>query len=360
MHRKNVNSLQRVAWSAGRASVVFAVFVTALTACDADTSAERPTGPVSSTSLSQTGDPSGDPSSDPAGEPTTGSSSTPVVKPHRASMPEVPMRYLYARGASSEGVLVSAAGITETGQSATAYVPTRTGAVFASGDQVYELVDGGTAVPIGTVPEQSVFLQADPTLRYVAWEVRRADGLHARVLVYDVVRHRMVLDRVLLRSDRTSPVRITTFGAARLRLVHLPRWEFWQFATLSGHALATPGGQVVDLRSHRVEGSRVSRGLWSPGLRYRASESRGRRTWQVVELTTGRDVTPTALRGPALRVRLTGWLGNATFGVLTSSGTWRHSSVAASVCRVAGRCRVVWRLQLGVKDSGLQWSNEIS
>ena len=271
------------------------------------------------------------------------------------------MRYMYARGASSEGVLVSAAGITETGQSASAYVPTRTGAVFASGDQVYDLVDGGTAVPIGTVPEQSVFLQVDPTLRYVAWQVRRADGLHARVLVYDVVAHRRVLDRVLRWSDRTSPLRITTFGAARLRLVHLPRSGFWTFATLSGHALATPGGQVVNLRSHRVEGPRVSRGVWSPGLRYRASEGHGRRRpWQVVDLTTGRDVTPAALLGPALRAaQFTGWLGDATFGVLSSSGTWRHSSAAASVCRVAGRCRVVWRLHLGVDDSGLQRSNEI-
>ena len=128
------------------------------------------------------------------------------------------MRYMYARGAGSEGVLVSAAGTTETGQSASAYVSTRTGAVLASGDQVYALVEGGTAVAIGPVPEQSVFLQVDPTLRYVAWEARRAaDGLHARVLVYDVVAHRMVLDRVLLWGDRTSPLRITTFGASRLQ-----------------------------------------------------------------------------------------------------------------------------------------------
>jgi hypothetical protein len=351
VHPKDVNSLRGVAWSVGRASVVFAVVVTALTACDAHGSAERPTGPVSSTLPSQTGDPSG--------EPTTGGSSTPV-KPHRAVMPEVPMRYMYARGAGSEGVLVSAAGITETGQSASAYVPTRTGAVFASGDQIFDLVDGGTPVAIGPVPEHSVFLQVDPTLRYVAWEARRADGLHARALVYDVVAHRMVLDHVLLWADRTSPLRMTTFGADRLRLVHLPRWGFWTFATLSGHALATPGGQVVDLRSHRVQGPRVSRGVWSPGLRYRASEARGRRPWQVVDLTTRRDVTPAALLGPALRTaQLTGWLGNATFGVLTSSGTWRHSSVTASVCRVAGGCRVVWRVHRGADDSGLQRSNEI-
>jgi hypothetical protein len=141
--------------------------------------------------------------------------------------------------------------------------------------------------------------------------------------------------------------------------VHLPGWGSWTFATLSGHVLATPGGQVVDLRSHRIEGRRVGRGVWSPGLRYRASEARGRHPWQVVDLTTGRDVTPAALLGPASRAaRLTGWLGNATFGVLTSSGTWRHSSVAASVCRVAGGCRVVWRLHPAAGDSGLQWSNE--
>jgi hypothetical protein len=354
-----VNSLRRVAWSVALATVMFAVVVSALTACDADGSAERPPRPASSTPLSQTDDPSGDPSSDPTDEPT-GGFSTPVSKPHRAPMPEVPMRYMYARGEASEGVLVSAAGITETGRSASAYVPTRTGAVFASGDQVYDLVDGGTAVAIGPVPELSVFLQVDPTLRYVAWELRRADGLHARALVYDVVAHRMVLDRVLLWGDRTSPLRMTSFGAARLRLVHLPRWGFWTFATLSGHSLAAPGGQVVDLRSHRVEGPRVSRGVWSPGLRYSASEARGRRPWQVVDLTTGRDVTPAALLGPTLHAaHLTGWLGNATFGLLTSSGTWRHSSVAASVCRVAGRCRVVWRLHPAADDSGLQRSNEI-
>jgi hypothetical protein len=70
--------------------------------------------------------------------------------------------------------------------------------------------------------------------------------------------------------------------------------------------------------------------------------------------------TAVALLGPAVRAaHLTGWLDNATFGVLTSSGTWRHSSVAASVCRVAGRCRVVWRQHLGAEDSGLQGSNEI-
>jgi hypothetical protein len=80
----------------------------------------------------------------------------------------------------------------------------------------------------------------------------------------------------------------------------------------------------------------------------------------VVDLTTGRDVTPAALLGPTLHAaHLTGWLGNATFGLLTSSGTWRHSSVAASVCRVAGRCRVVWRLHPAADDSGLQRSNEI-
>jgi hypothetical protein len=336
--------------------MLVAVVVTALTSCDASGSAERSTGPVSSTALSQTGEPT----SDPNGEPTTGGSATPVVTPRRAAMPEVPMRYMYARGAGSEGVLVSAAGITETGRSATAYVPTRTGAVFASGDQVYDLVEGGTPVAVGPVLERSVFLQVDPTLRYVAWEVRRPDGLHARVLVYDVVAHRIVLDRLLLWGERTSPLRITTFGATRLRLVHLPRWGSWTFATVSGHSLATPGGQVVDLRSHRVEGPRVSRGVWSPGLRYQASEARGSRPWQVVDLTTGRDVTPAALLGPALRsTRFTGWLGNATFGVLTSSGTWRHSSLAGSVCRVAGRCRVVWRLHPGADDSGLQASNEI-
>lgn len=345
-----MNSLRQVAWSVCRAGVVFAVVMTAPTACDAHGSAERPTGPVSSTAPGRTSDPS----SDPNGEPAL------AVRPHRAAMPEVPMRYMYARGPGSEGVLVSAAGITATGQSASAYVPTRTGVVFAGGDQVYDLVDGGTAVAIGAVPEHSVFLQVDPTLRYVAWEVRRADGLHARALVYDVVAHRMVLDRVLLWGDRTSPLRITTFGAPRLRLVHLPRWGSWTFATLSGQALATPGGQVVDLRSHRVEGRRVSRGVWSPGLRYRASEARGRHPWQVVDLTTGRDVTPGELLGPAQRsMQLTGWLGNATFGVLTSSGTWRRSSVAASVCRVAGHCRVVWRLRPGADASGLQASNEI-
>jgi hypothetical protein len=346
-----VDNLRRAAWSVGRAGVVCAVVVTTLTACDAGGSAEEPTARVSSTPLGQAADPSG--------EPTT-SSSTPVVKPRRAAMPEVPMRFMFARGTGSEAVLVSAAGITGTGRSASAYVPTRTGAVFASGDQVYDLVDGGTAVAIGPVLGQDVFLQADPTLRYVAWELRRGDGRRARALVYDVVAQRMVLDRVLLWADRTGPLRIADFGAARLRLVHLPRSGFWTFATVSGHALATPGGQVVDLRSGRVEGPRVSRGVWSPGLRYRVADVRGRRPWQVVDRTTGRDVTPAALLGPGRgATRLTRWLGNATFGVLTSSGTWRHSFVAASVCRVAGRCRVVWRLHLGPDDSGLSDSNEI-
>jgi hypothetical protein len=267
---------------------------------------------------------------------------------------------MYARGTGSEGVVVSAARTTETGARASAYVSTRTGVVFAAGEQAYHLADGGTPVAIGPASEQSVMFQVDPTLRYVAWSVSRADDLHARVFVYDVVAHRRVMDRVLLWRDRDSPVRIATFGASRLRLVHLPGWGFWIFATVSGHALATPGGQVVDLRSRRVEGRRVGSGLWSPGLRYRVSDSRGRRPWQVVELTSGRDVTPAGLRGPDARAtRLTGWLGNATFGVLTSSGTWRHSTVAASVCRVAGRCRVVWRLQLGPDDNGLQETNEI-
>ena len=337
MRPRGVNRLQR-------AGVVLAVLVTALTACDADA-------------------PSGAPSPDPSGAATAGGSSAPVERPHRAAMPDVPLRFMYARGANSEGVLVSAAGVTETGRSASAYVPTRIGAVFASGDRVYDLADAGTAVSIGRVRERSVFLQVDPTLRYVAWEVRRADGVHARALVYDVVAHRIVLDRVLLWGDRTGPLRIVDFGAARLRLVHLPRWGFWTFATVSGpsgHTLVTPGGQIVDLRSRRVEGHRVSLGLRSPGLRYRASDPRGRRPWQVVDLTTGHDVTPVALLGPERRAaRLAGWLGNATFGVLTSSGSWRRSSVVGSVCRVAGHCRVVWRRHLGAEDGGLSWSNEI-
>ncbi len=326
----------------GRASVVVPVVVAALTACDAGGPAERPTGPVPATALSQVADPA------------------PVVRPHRAAMPEVPLRYMYARGAGSEGVLVSASGRTDTGLSTSAYVPTRTGSVFASGGQVYGLGEGGTAAAIGPVSEQSVFLQVDPTLRYVAWVARRVDRLHARVLVYDVVADRMALDRVLLWGDRTSVLRIATFGAVRLRLVHLPRSGLWTFATLSGHSLVTPGGQVVDLRSRQVEGPRVSRGVWSPGLRYSVSETRGRRPWQVVDLTTGRDLTPAVLLGPAHRAtRFAGWLGNTTFGVLASSGTWRHTATAASVCRVAGHCRVVWRLHLGPDDSGLQESNEI-
>lgn len=334
MRPRGVNRLQR-------AGVVLAVLVTALTACDADA-------------------PSGAPSPDPSGAATAGGSSAPVERPHRAAMPDVPLRFMYARGASSEGVLVSAAGVTETGRSASAYVPTRIGAVFASGDRVYDLADAGTAVSIGRVRERSVFLQVDPTLRYVAWELRRPDGRHARALVYDTVGHRTVLDRVLLWSDRTSPLRITTFGAPRLRLVHLPRWGFWTFATVSGRTLVTPGGQTVDLRSRRVEGPRVSRGLWSPGLRYRASEARGRGPWQVIELGTGRDVTPAELVRPDRRAaRLTGWLGDATFGVLVSSGTWRHTSLMASVCRATGRCRAEWRLRLGPHDSGLSSSNEI-
>jgi len=326
---------------------VVAVAVAALTACDDDQSAERPAGPVLPDPPSQTVEPSAD------------SSASPVVA-HRAAMPEVPLRYLYARGAGAEGVLVSAAGVTETGQRATAYVPTRAGAVFASGGRVYELADGGPARAIGRVPEHQVFLQVDPTLRYVAWEVRRSDGRHARVFVHDTVAHRLVLDRVLLWRDPDGPLRTAGFGADRLRLVHLPRWDFWTFATVSGRTVVTPGGQVADLRSRRVTGPTVSRGVWSPGLRYRAAEARGRHPWRVVDLASGRDVTPAALLGPTLRAaQFSGWLGNATFGVLASSGTWRDVSVVASVCRVAGRCRVVWRLHRGVEDNGLQASTEI-
>jgi len=326
---------------------VVAVAVVALAACDADRSAERPEGPVSSGSPSQ------------AVEPSVSSSSTPA-EPRRAAMPEVPLRYLYARGAGAEGVLVSAAGITETGLRASAYVPTRTGAVLASGGWVYDLPDGGTADAIGRVPEHRVFLQVDPTLRYVAWEVRRPAGRHARVFVYDVVARRTVLDRVLLWRDPDGPLRTASFGAARVRLVHLPRWDFWTFATVSGHTVVTPGGQVADLRSRRVQGPAAGRGVWSPGLRYRITAARGRHPWQVVDLTSGRDVTPAALLGPALRTaQLSGWLGNETFGVLASSGTWRDVSVVASVCRVAGPCRVVWRLHRGVEDRGLQASTEI-
>jgi hypothetical protein len=340
--------------------VAVAIVVTLLTACDTDESAGRPTGPGSPTAGVQTRAPSPAESPEPTSTPTADGSSTLVVEPQPAAMPELPLRYMYARGPGSEGVLVSAAGTTGTGRRASAYVATRTGAVFASGDQVYDLEDGGPAVAIGPVPERSVFLQADPTLRYVVWDLRRPDGIHARVLVYDAVGQRIVMDRVLPWADRQGPLRVTTFGATRLRLVHLPGWDFWTFATVSGDALATPGGQVVEPGSDQVVGPRVSRGVWSPGLRYRASEARGRRPWQVVDLTTGQDVTPPALLTRAQRAaHLTGWLGGSTFGVLTSSGTWRHQSLAASVCRVAGRCRVVWHLRLGAEDSGLQSSNEI-
>jgi hypothetical protein len=205
-----VDNLRRAAWSGGRAGVVRAVVVTALTACDAGGSAEEPTARVSSTPPGQAADPSG--------EPTT-SSSTPVVKPRRAAMPEVPMRFMSARGTGSEAVLVSAAGIAGTGRSASAYVATRTARGSRPGDA--GRAGRGPAVPPGRGPE------------------------------------------------------------------------------------GQPGRVVA---------------------------------------------------GPT---RLARWLGNATFGVLTSSGTWRHPSVAASVCRVAGRCQVVWRLRLGPDDSGLSDSNEI-
>lgn len=330
MRPKDVNSLRH-------AGVVLTVLVAALTACDPGEPPERPIGAPTKSDLSGV-----------------------VVQPRPAAMPEVPMRFMYARGADHEGVLVSAAGITETGQTASAYVATRTGAVFASGDVVYDLADGGDPVAVGPVDEQDVYLQADPTLRYVTWKVRQTRGRRARVLVYDVVAQRTVLDRALLWGDRTRHLRIASFDAARLRLVHLPESGFWTFATVSGRALALPGGQVVDLRTRRVAGPRVSRGLRSPGLRYRVSDPRGRRPWQVVDLTTGQDVTPASLLRPGARAaHLTGWLGNETFGVLASSGTWRHSTIAASVCRVGGRCRVMWRHDLGVSDGGLQQSNEI-
>lgn len=344
-----MDTLRNRSWSAGLAGVLL-VAVAALTACDADES-------VSSTP-SSTGPTSSTPS--PTSDPTESDPPDPEVAPHPAAMPEVPLRSMYARGSAAEGVLVSAAGTTGTGLAASAYVPTRAGAVFTSGDQVYDLADGGTPVAIGSVTEASVFLQVDPTLRYVAWEVRRPDGRHARVFVHDVVAHRTVLDRVLPWGGRAGPLRIASFGAARLRLVQLPESDFWIFATVTGRTLVTPGGQVVDLRSREVEGPEAGRGLWSPGLRYRVSAPRGRHPWQVVDLTTGRDVTPATLLRPAARAaRLTGWLGNTTFGVLTSSGTWRDSTVTASVCRVAGACRVVWRHHQGADDSGLQQSTEI-
>ena len=325
-----MTTLRQAARTVGWAGVVF---VFALTACDADRPAERPTVPTSS---------------------------APAAKSPTTPMPEVPLRYMYARGASSEGVLVSAAGITGTGQHAVAYVPTQLGAVFATEDQVYDVIDGGPVVAIGPVLNRAVYLQVDPTLRYVVWEVRRPGGLHARALVYDTVAHRTVLDRGLVWGDRSAALRITAFGAAGLRLVHLPGWDTWTFATVSHHTLTTPGGDVVDLRSHRVQGPGASRGLRSPGLRYRASEARAGRPWQVVDLTTGREVTPAPLLDPALRsAHLTGWLDEDSFGVLTTSGTWRHSSVSASVCRVAGECRVVWQRALGPEDQGLQSSSEI-
>jgi hypothetical protein len=333
-----VDHLTRVTRSVVRIGAGVAVVATALTGCHADDPAGRPA---------------------PSLAPTTAGASSPVVTPYQADLPEVPLRFMYASGAGAEAVLVSRAGVTRTGQRASAYVATRTGAVFASGDRVYDLVDGGRAEAIGPVGEQSVVLQVDPTLRYVAWAVGRADG-HARMIVHDVVAHRRVLDRPLPWGRGTRHPRITGFGAPRLRLVHLPQQESWSFATVSGRVLVTPQGQVVRPRSPRVDGPSVIRGLWSPGLRYRVSGARGRHPWQVVDLTTGRDLTPATLLGPdGRRTRLTGWLGNVTFGALTSSGTWRHTTVVASVCRVAGGCRAVWRLHLGVHDGGLQSSNEI-
>ena len=325
-----MNTLRRALRSGGWASVAVAV---ALTACDAGGSAQRPPGPASSTR---------------------------AVKSSTAPMPEASLHYMYAGGADSEGVLISATGATRTGQRAVAYVMTQTGAVFATAHQVFDLVDGGTPVAIGPTSGPSVFLQVDPTLRYVAWEVRRPDGVHARALIYDAGAHRMVLDRVLAWGEPSDRLWVTNFGAAGLRLVHLPGSDSWTFATASDGTLTTPGGQVVDRRTHRVEGPEVSGGVWSPGLRYRATEPRGGRTWHVVDMTTGRDVTPAALLDPELRpAHFAGWLDNETFGVLATSGTWRHPSVAAAGCQIDGGCQVVWRHRLNADDSGLQSSNEI-
>lgn len=342
-----MDSLRRMAWSAGRAGVVVAVVVTALTACEGSGSAELPVDPGSS--------PPGA-----SGQPTPDVSSPPMATQARAAMAGVPLRYLYARGAEAEGVLVTAAGTTDTGLTAAAYVATRTGVVVAAGDRMYDVAEGRDPVGIGPAPEPSVFLQVDPALRYVVWEARRADGRHARVRIYDVVAQRLALDRVLPWRDPAGPLRVVVFGSERIRLVHLPRSDLWTFATRSGRTLVTPGGQVVDLRTRRVSGPTIGRGLRSPGLRYRAAAPRGRRPWQVVDLTTGRDVTPAALRGPDRRTtRLAGWLGTATFGALANSGTWRHTAVTGSVCHVAGRCRVVWRVRLGADDRGLSSSTEI-
>lgn len=322
-----------------RVVVVLAVVVTGLTACDSDGSSSSPPDPTASSA------------------PTT--SSPPSAEPSPAPMPGVPLRYMYARGPDHEGVLISAAGTTETGLPASAYVATRTGAVFASGDRVYDLVDGGTPAAIGPVTASSVFFQADPTLRYVSWEARTT-GSRVRMMVYDIVAQRRVFDRVLPRGIRPGPVGVARFGAARLRLVHMPAMEFWSFATVSGRTLVTPGGQVVDLATRRVSGPQISRGLVSPGLRYRVSGSRGGRAWEVLDLRTGRSVTPAQLLRPEMRAAtLTGWLGRSTFGVIASSGSSRDTTRMGSVCRVSGRCQVMWRVQVGVEGGGLQGSNEI-
>lgn len=273
-------------------------------------------------------------------------------------MPAVPFRQMYVRG--TDAVLRSSAGTTVVGPGVQAYVPTRSGVVFARDGNVFALADGGSPMEIGPVGAHGVLLQVDPTLRYVLWSLEATDGFVARTLVWDVVDGRFVLDEPLDWSPRPiGPDWVRDFGDARIRLVHTAPEGIWTFGTAWGSDVVLPSGRALD--ADGGPGRRASDGVggWSPGLRWRAAPAERGRPWRVVDAATGRDVTPSNLvvSGPRAP-QWWRWLGNDTFGVLSSSGSWRHTTVTASECRVGGRCRVALRYVLTARDGGLGSSSE--
>jgi hypothetical protein len=192
------------------------------------------------------------------------------------------------------------------------------------------------------------------------WAMPTVDSRRWRTLVYDVVARRTVFDLPLLWSERLGAARwVRGFGGSRTLIVHLDRGGSWAFATRSGDHAVVAGGPVYDLRRGPEPLRTDDGGVWSPGLRYRVAEPHGGRPWRVTDEVTGRDVTPPGLSGSRHgSARLWGWLGNRVFGVLASSGTWRHTLVTAYQCRVGGRCEVAFRYRLGVADSGLGSTTE--
>jgi|GEM_PF-4377226 len=275
-------------------------------------------------------------------------------------MPEVPARVMYARAPEGHGVLVGAAGVTDVGVAVAAYVPTRRGAVYASGTRVYGVGERGTPVDVGPVGEQGVLFQVDPTMRYVVWPVMAGRGRLVRTLVYDVAAQRIVLDRLLAWSAAPgTDSAVASFGVPSLRLVRVEPERIWSFATRSGRLLVLPTGRVFDLRGRAVPGASRDGGIWSPGLRYRAI-GRGGHLARVVDARSGHDLTPAHLPGsPRAALWFGRWLGPRNFSVTLTSGTWRHALVRVYDCRTAGRCTPAFRYRLGAADGGLSSSSEI-